>query len=165
MSWKGQLNSFSESMIDGFDKVIVGNVQVSSGKLNEHINEASYVQASETSLDRADSKAGSVLTHISMMIAAATFVVSSTDTHWLEKLIIGFELCAYLLLALCCLRCLVYVDIPKGFGELTGGGDASITKRIRRQVVVRSSHLNFAIRWTFVVTFVFALSLAAHLAF
>ena len=160
---RGAVNKLGSSIVFGFDGLFVREEAREEMKVRDGIHEALYLDASAASLDRVDSKAGSLLTHISMMIAVATFVVASAETSWLEQFIIGAEIFVYLRLALCCLRCLVFVDVPEGLHRLSGGGDGSFKSLLREQAIIRGGILNVAIRWTFVVTFVFALSLAAHL--
>ncbi len=156
------LNRVSHGVVFGFDSLFVNDAARAELRVRDGIHETLYLNATADALDRVDSKAGSLLTHISMMIAVAAFVVSSTETSLAEQLIIGAEIFLYLMLALCCLRCLVFVDVPNGMQNL-GAEKDSVRVLLREQAVVRGIILNFAIRWTFLVTFVFALSLAAHL--
>lgn len=162
MSLLSALNKLSFGVVFGFDAFFSGNEARSRLKVRDGIHEKLYLDGTTEALDRIDSKAGSLLTHISMMIAVAAFVVSSADTSLLEQIIIGAEIFCYLMLALCCLRCLVFVDVPRGLQNL-GSGDDSVVALLREQAIIRGVILNFAIRGTFLVTFVFALSLAVHM--
>jgi hypothetical protein len=97
------------------------------------------------------------------MIAAATFVISADESHWFEKVVIGSEIIAYLFLALCCLRCLFYRDLVPASVTLSGEGPEAYKNLVREDVIRHGFLLNFAVRWTFAITFIFALSLAAPL--
>jgi len=44
------------------------------------VNPTILISENANAFDRIDAKAGSVLTHISMMLAAATFMISAADT-------------------------------------------------------------------------------------
>ncbi len=63
------------------------------------------VQSGERWIAALETKAGVLLTHISMMIAVTGLMLAlSSDEFWYE-LTLGVELVAYLLLALLCIRC------------------------------------------------------------
>lgn len=149
-------------MLQGFDSLVLSISGPDDSEAVSGLNPLLYHAAVEDALDQINAKAGSVLTHISMMIAAATFVVSTDDTHLLERIIIAVEISAYLFFALCCLRCLAYTDLPFGYGKQNRGAER-YREELRGVVRVRGQILNFAVRWTFLVTFIFALSLAAHM--
>lgn len=153
---KRPLHRFTDGLVRGFDDLILGRNIQATDKIRDGINETLYLDAGEDSLDRVDAKAGSVLTHISMMIAAATFVVSSDETHWLEQVFIGIEITVYIFLALCCLRCLLFHDLPAKVHTINSSDLKSL---VRDQAIRHGLMLNFAIRWTFLISFVFALSL------
>lgn len=128
------------------------------------MNPAVFMDANEDALDRIDNKAGSLLTHISMMVAAASFMVGAADTSTLERVVIGFEITLYLFFALLCLRCLSFRDLASSRDQSTRAGSlARYRHEMRREVVVRSILLNLSIRWVFLITFVFLLSVFVHL--
>ena len=118
-----------------------------------------WISGNGAALDRIDAKAGSLLTHISMMLAAATFMISAADTSSIERVIIGLELVCYLFLALLCVRCLAFRDIPIG----TPSGLGRLSEELRLEVRRRSLILNIAVRWMFLITFVFMLSVLVHI--
>lgn len=152
----GKLMVFFEDRILGKD--FKGDVPIGLGLENHQ-----YLDSVEDALQRIDSKAGALLTHISMMITAGTFVISRPGTSLFETVVIGIELSVYLLLALCCVRCLLYRDVISGGQRLNGDGPDRYRRILRENVVRSGTMLNFAVRQTFVVTFAFALSLILNL--
>lgn len=145
------------------DPIFLGSDFKSDVPIGKGLENHQYNDSVDDALARIDSKAGSLLTHISMMIAAATFVISADGTKVFEKVVIGAEIILYLFLALGCLRVLVYQDVLSNPRSLSGPGPDAYKAELRAQVIRRGAILNFAIRHTFLLTFIFAISLAAPL--
>lgn len=156
------LNSLAGSLMSGFDSLVLSAEDLDNIPIGPGMREEWTSEGSEQSLDRLDSKAGSLLTHISMMIAAASFMVTSENSSNLERIVIGAEITAYLFLALICLRCLVYRDFIDH--KLNSGTNVEDYKmHTRSEVKRRAQLLNFSLRWVFFITFIFALSVFVHL--
>ncbi|MDX8346653.1 hypothetical protein SLH49_01530 [Cognatiyoonia sp. IB215446] len=152
------LDRLAQKMVLEIDHLMIDDPMIDDADF-EGVNPTVWVKGNAAALDRLDSKAGSLLTHISMMLAAATFMISAADTSDVERVIIGLELVCYLFLALICVRCLRFVDLP-----LAGtGGLGRIDEQLRLEVRRRSLLLNIAIRWMFLITFVFMLSVLVHI--
>jgi len=152
------LDILAKKVVKDVDRLLISEPAIEDADF-EGVNPFVWMSGNETALDRIDSKAGSMLTHISMMLAAATFMISAADTSDLERIIIGIEIIAYLFIALICIRCLGYVDIP---GRKHQSIDR-IEHELRLEVRRRSLLLNISIRWMFLITFVFMLSVLAHI--
>lgn len=166
MTARTLFNRFGDSLIEGFDALVLGDPEpdlepVANGFFRN------IVDVSEGAISRLDGKAGATLTHISMMIAAATFVISSDSSSALEKFVIFVEVTLYLFAALCCLRCLIFTDrlfmsdIVKV--NLTDSATEEYGRTLVLEVSKRGRLTNLAVKLTFFVTFIFALSLAAHI--
>ncbi len=97
-----------------------------------------------------------------MMIAAATFMISGDAAATIENVIIGGEIVVYIFLALCCIRCIIYRDLLRAHGGQTDPDFKNYLKGIREDVIRSGMILNFALRWTFFVTFLFMLSAIVH---
>ncbi len=152
------LDRLARKVVSEIDGLLIREPTIDDADF-EGINPIIWMSGNETALDRIDAKAGSLLTHISMMLAAATFMISAADTSDLERVIIGIELVCYLFLALLCVRCLGFVDVP---GRKHAKIDR-VEEELRLEVRRRSLLLNISIRWMFLITFVFMLSVLAHI--
>ena len=155
----GGLNWFADRVLFGIDAWLVSEDDLEIAPV-EGISLSIVMDADTEALDRLDGKAGSLLTHISMMIAAATFMVSSASTSYLENVVIGIEVTIYIFLALLCVRCLAFTTLipTRGLNTLH-----QYRADLRREVQTRSLILNFCVRWVFIVTFIFMLTVLAHL--
>jgi hypothetical protein len=58
-----------------------------------------------------DAKSAPLLSHVSLMIAVVAVFLSSTDLGYSKKIFLGFEMMVYILIALCCLRCIHVEEI------------------------------------------------------
>ena len=152
------LDRLAQKVISEVDHLLISEPTIDDSDF-DGINPIIWMSGNETALDRIDAKAGSLLTHISMMLAAATFMISAADTSDLERIIIGIELICYLFVALLCVRCLRFVDVPGRIHERID----RIERELRIEVRRRSLLLNISIRWMFLITFVFMLSVLAHI--
>ncbi len=111
----------------------------------------------ETPLNRAvyetlatvDTKATAVLTHVSVMLAAAGVLYSQT-TGFLRYMF-GAELVAYVVMTLCCLRLIM---IPYLDEEPTSN------EAVRREAI-----LDGTARFTFFISVIFAVTFVAELIF
>jgi len=156
----GLLDRLAKKVVSEVDHLLISEPDIQDSDF-EGVNPLIWTKGNSEAFDRIDAKAGSLLTHISMMLAAATFMISAADTSDLERIIIGIELICYLFLALVCVRCLSFIDIPKTSNG--HGGMDKIHLSLRTEVRKRSLLLNIAIRWMFLITFVFMLSIMAHI--
>ena len=154
----GLLDRLAQKVVVDFDRLLISEPSIEDGDF-EGVHPEVWMSGNETALDRIDAKAGSVLTHISMMLAAATFMISAADTSDFERVVIGLEIICYLFLALICIRCLGFIDVPGRKIARIGRIETELRVEVRR----RSLLLNIAIRWMFLVTFVFMLSVLAHI--
>ena len=166
MTARTLLNRYADRLIEDFDALVLGEYEPELGSVINGFFR-NFVDISEASIARLDGKAGATLTHISMMIAAATFVISSDSSSVPEKSIILVEVTLYLFAALCCLRCLVFTDRLL-MGDLTKLNltDSAMDEyghKLVLEVLKRGRLTNLAVKLTFFVTFIFALSLAAHI--
>ena len=152
------VDRLAQKLVSEIDHLLINDPKIEDGDFSG-VNPTIWIQGNSEALDRLDSKAGSLLTHISMMLAAATFMISAADTSHVERIIIGLEVVCYLFLALICIRCLRYLDLPSA----AQSGLGRINEQIRLEVRRRSLLLNIAIRWMFLITFVFMLSVLAHI--
>lgn len=159
------LNNLAGRLMRDFEKIVLRDRPLENVAIGEGLEGRQYLESVEDALTRIDAKAGAVLTHISMMVAAGAFVFSAGRIHWLEKIAIGCEIVAYLFLALCCLRCLLYRDVLSENMKLQGMGPDAYRAKVRIEVVKSGLILNFAVRWTFFITFIFAISLTFQLVF
>ncbi len=139
------------------DTIEIANLLISPPPVEDNelggVNPTVLISENANAFDRIDAKAGSVLTHISMMLAAARFMISAAVTSDLERIVIGIEIICYLFIALICIRCLGFVDIPGP----QHGGLGQVNSKLRIEVRRRSLLLNIAIRWMFLITFIFML--------
>ncbi len=152
------LDRLAHKVLKDVDRLLISEPSIEDADF-DGVNPIVWMSGNEAALDRIDAKAGSMLTHISMMLAAATFMISAADTSAAERIVIGIEVVCYLCIALICIRCLGFVDIP---GRKHQSIDR-IEKELRFEVRRRSLLLNIAIRWMFLITFVFMLSVLAHI--
>ena len=152
------LDRLAQKVVQDFDGLLITNPVIEDSDFA--VNPTIWMQSNAEAFDRVDAKAGSLLTHISMMLAAATFMISAANTSDIERAVIGLEVVCYLFLALICVRCLRFVDIPN---STSGGGVENVHHELRLEVRRRSLILNIAIRWMFLITFVFMLSVLAHI--
>ena len=148
----------AQKMVKDFDRWLIDEPSIEDADF-EGVNPQIWMSNNESALVRIDAKAGSLLTHISMMIAAAAFMISPSDTSQWERAVIGLEITGYLFLALMCVRCLNMIDIPGRNHEVLSRIETEIRKEVRR----RSLILNAAVRWVFLLTFVFLLTVIVHL--
>ena len=80
-------------------------VQHRTAPLGNELNMAGQVENAERWISALESKTGTLLTHISMMIAITGLMLAiSNDSMWYE-VVLALELIFYLLLALLCIRC------------------------------------------------------------
>ncbi len=152
------LDRLAKKMVKDIDRLVIVEPTVDSDDF-EGIHSKVWIDSNQTAMDRIDAKAGSPLTHISMMLAAATFMISAADTSNLEQVIIGFEIVAYLFVALLCIRCLGFIDTPGPQHQRI----APVQNELRIEVRRRANILNISIRWMFLITFVFMISVLAHI--
>ena len=154
------LDKLATSVLEQFHRHLIPEPSIDDSDF-DWLSSGILQYGNEEALDRLDAKAGSLLTHISMMVAAATFMISAIDTSPLEKIIISVEIIAYLYLALLCICCLKFIDIPPTTPAV------KVSKRMRTELRLevrrRSLLLNIAIRWMFLITFVFMLTVVAHI--
>ena len=155
------MNMLTTNLILGFDSWFISEAE-EKFEADDGYNPKIWMDANEPSMDRIDAKAGSMLTHISMMVAAASFMVSSGETSLIERIIVGLEITAYLFFALVCVRCLMYRDLVTDTQASAKGMERYRTE-LRREVIIRRNMINLSIRWVFLITFVFMLSVAVHL--
>ena len=152
------LDRLAKKVVVEIDHLLISPPGVEDSDL-DGVNSSILISGNEKAFDRIDAKAGSILTHISMMLAAATFMISAADTSDIERIIIGVEIICYLFIALICIRCLGFVDVPGNHQS----GLGKIHEQLRIEVRRRSLLLNISIRWMFLITFVFMLSVLAHI--
>ena len=152
------LDRLAKKMVGDFGRLLIDEPRIEDSDF-EGVNPKVWLSSNESALVRIDAKAGSLLTHISMMIAAAAFMISPSTTSNLERVVVGLEIVGYLFLALMCVRCLSMIDIPGGEYKDLGRVSVELRLEVRR----RSMLLNMALRWVFLLTFVFLLTVLAHL--
>ena len=90
----GLLDRLAQKVVVDFDRLLISKPSIEDGDF-EGVHPEVWMSGNETALDRIDAKAGSVLTHISMMLAAATFMISAADTSDFERVVIGLEIICY----------------------------------------------------------------------
>lgn len=156
------LDRLATKLLTEFDELVVGRNAAESINFSGSSLDNAFLEAGVDALERLDAKAGALLTHISMMIAAASFMISNADTSTFERFIVGFEIVMYLFLALCCLRCLKYRDLSRSMRANTQE-TKEYQRSVRTDAFISGKILNFALRWTFLVTFVFMLSVLVHI--
>jgi hypothetical protein len=152
------LDRLAKKLVSEVDRLIISEPKIEDADF-EGVNPLVWLDGNEAALNRIDAKAGSLLTHISMMVAAATFMISAVDTSYLERVIIGVEIVCYLFIALLSIRCLGFVDVPGP----KHNSISRINRDLRIEVRRRSLILNISIRWMFLVTFLFMLSVFGHI--
>ena len=94
-----------------------------------------------------DTKATGLLTHVSMMIAGLGLVAPLVATSEIELGVIIAEMAVYLLIAICCLRCLSVFA-----GHQLRGEGADLEKKFARELVIRRELFFLCHRLTIVVT-------------
>src|SRR5262245_15057408 len=94
-----------------------------------------------------DAKATGLLMHTSMMIAGLGLIAPLVADSDLEVGIVVSEIAVYLLIALCCLRCLSVFQIC----DLTNAGD-EIRHVVHRELIIRSELYRLCIRSAIVFT-------------
>ena len=150
-------------LVRACDRVVVGDVDLGEVFSDSHDRKEKpfLVSDDEDALRRIDQKCGAVLTHISMMIAAAAFLFSSASESQAEQVFLGLEIACYLLLAVLCLRCLYYRDYVKDVGENDLEGFAH-KAALRFHIVRCARYLNFVIGGTIILTTLLMLSVLVH---
>lgn len=123
------------------------------------------INALEVQMQEIAQKAGSTLTHISLMVAIALFVIQGADTSLFETIIVSVEVFLYLWMALVCLTCLYFHDTrSERTGEQTWRSGTTVRASSLLRRVLRTAPLqNFATRWTLLISFIFMLSLIVHI--
>ncbi len=53
-----------------------------------------------------EARTSPLLTHVSIMVAAIAVLISTSSLSTWKNIFLGVEICLYLLLAICCLRCI-----------------------------------------------------------
>ena len=65
-------------------------------------------------VDAVDTKSGPLLSHVSVMIAIIAVFLSLSSFTIPKKIFLGLEMMAYVIIALCCLRCIHVEEIGSG---------------------------------------------------
>jgi hypothetical protein len=127
-------------------------------KYFEHIRseQENIPEAIMTSMQNIDAKTVGLLTHVSMMIAALSFIASLVADHHLEEGIIIFEIAVYLLLAIGCLRCINLLN-PR---RLTGTS-SDLNTELRHEILLRRELYILCVRAATVTTICILISLPA----
>jgi len=158
----GRLNTLADKAMFGIDSWIIDPGELEAETI-EGVHPSLLTDTNEVALERLDAKAGSLLTHISMMIAASSFMISFSETHIVEKVIVGSQMTFYLFLAILCVRCLVFQDLVRTRGNHGQLMLPDYRASVRLEVKRRALLLNFCTRWLFLITFVFAITVVVHL--
>ncbi|MEA2858590.1 MAG: hypothetical protein QOC72_629 [Methylobacteriaceae bacterium] len=93
-----------------------------------------------------DAKTSALLTHISLIIAALTFLYTARTSGSWFRLVVMFELCCYLLLTIFCLRSIRMTS------RLTGGVPSTESRGLEIELWKRRTVYNFASNSTVLVT-------------
>ncbi len=110
-----------------------------------------------TSMQNIDAKTVGLLTHVSMMIAALSFIASLVADRRIEEGIIIFEISAYLLLAIGCLRCLNLFNLPRSVGKSSG----DLNEELRHEILLRRELYILCVRAATVITICILISVPA----
>jgi predicted neutral ceramidase superfamily lipid hydrolase len=119
----------------------------------------------DTLLSNVETKSGVLLTHISMMIAVTGLLLAIADKSFVYQLLLAFELVAYLILAVLCLRCQYQVDTRDFEGLLASKGqkalevNAQYPMSLRAELFYRERIFRFVTRWLYFLTVILALTI------
>jgi hypothetical protein len=108
-----------------------------------------------TSMQNIDAKTVGLLTHVSMMIAALSFIASLVADHRLEEGII-IEITVYLLLAIGCLRCINLLNPHRSTGK-----PSDLNTELQHEILLRRELYILCVRATTVITICILISLPA----
>jgi hypothetical protein len=103
--------------------------------------------ASAPAFQTIDGKATGLLTHVGMMIAGLGLVAPLVADNDIELGVIITEMSVYLIIAVCCLRCLSTF----AGRDLTG---PDVEQRLKRELLIRRELLALCIRASIIVTII-----------
>jgi len=148
MAWPIKL-----SLIDKVDKLILAYLK-QSGRFLAYTNTishrniaigGSHDRQAAGDLASIDTKTGPLLSHVSLMIAALAVLLSSTKLSLWKQIFFMSEIAVYLIVAICCLRCIALSKIGtavEAYSLLKD--DGSMSREVIEEAVIKIHVFAFA---------------------
>ena len=147
------------------DEIEILNRRINATNLGRKHGETLFSQ-----IENVESKAGVLLTHISMMIAITGLMLAVGGKNACFETIIALELVAYLFLALFCIRAqynfdnMDFLSIDEANPDDSRSDRASVHERkFKSDIIYRERVFKFVVKSLYVLTFLLALTVIVGL--